>query len=539
MRAHSEVNPARSVSWTLLLLAMSCVLETVCAQTCGPAIARVRTTFRETAWGGLSCPTCLVQEVSRDSGPPAERVSQAVDADARTTRFANLIQGGVHAGVEFANGEVQIEHELLHANVFQGGVVIHDFALGTDVDFYVPGASGSEYAIALDLRADSVTPSYYGRALSYELTTRSGIRVSALSNGWSGIARGRTSGATFQHNGIPYSFATTVHVGGGASAGYSCIIGCVWTPWNMVAQSLKLSARALTTTPSIEITPDELDFGRVVWRQSRDLTLSIRNSGLATLAGQVHQLSRDPQFQLVGETDFRLGPNERHVLTVRFSAAAAWYVPGSKLLEETIEKFQIHSNDPCRHLVVLSATATRERPLPRFKRCEVMPDAGDERLLTKIVFESPSGDIDDLFTTLTFPDFFRERLGVVGSADPVYYPPTPPFNVPDGLPNPASGYVDSYWYPERIDRLRNEAFIIDGHGPHSGGPHGIQPYRPAAYELWQRYEYNLGGMSPSEADWVPIGPQFTIRREITHRSTGWYYVITKSGCPGELVFRLP
>ncbi|MFO1053283.1 MAG: hypothetical protein U1F36_13810 [Planctomycetota bacterium] len=428
---------------------------------------------------------------------------------------------------------------MLHANYFQGGVVIHDFSLTTDVDFYVPGVSGSDFAIAVDLQADSVMPSFYGRGLSYALTTSSGLRMSALSNNWSGLLRGRTSGATFQHDGTSYSYATTVTVGGGASAGYSCIIGCVWTPWNMVAQSLKLSARALTTTPSIKVVPDELDFGRVVWRKSRDLTLAIRNSGLATLAGQVYQISNNPQFKLIGETDFRLGPNEQHILTVRFTAAVPWYVPGSRQFEETIEKFQISSNDPCQSLIVLSAKATRERPLPRFKRCEAVPNVGDERLHTKIVFESTSGDIDDLFTTLTFQDFFRERLGVVGSSDPVYYPPTPPFNVPGGLPNAPGGVVVSHWYPERIDRLHNEAFIIDGHGPHGLVPRGLKPYQSAAYDLWQRYEYNLGGSSPGEADWVPIGPTFTIHREITQRATDWYYVITKTNCPGELALRLP
>lgn len=451
-----------------------------------------------------------------DSGPPTESASLNIEGQALTQRFAARIRGEAYAYASAASGSAQVEQYLYHANTFLGGVDIHDFGLASEVDFFVQGPPGTNYAIALDYVGDAVLPSYYGRSLSCRVSAV-GLNQDARNSAWSGILSGTTTQQTVQHGGMLFSHATTVRIATSAGAGYSCIIGCQYTPWNVVIQHVKLNARALIASPRIEVSPVDLDFGRVDCRKAVSRSITIRNSGLGTLAGHIESSpNNDTAFALFGETDFRLGPNEDFRFDVTFSGP-----PGRPL--DHSAKFLITSNDPCSPNTVLSAVAEVATPLARFVKCEkdvLLTHIYGDRLIVRMYFESSTGHVADLAAFVpTGSAMFREFLSP-GGPNP---PPSPPF-----VPLYFTPQVGSMWYPGDVRySSANLAYILDGHGPDGNRPYVINPYSPAGYTTMQAYDYNPGGDTGDS--WYRSSDVYEIRKNVVREGNTWHWRVAKSG----------
>ena len=100
-------------------------------------------------------------------------------------------------------------------------------------------------------------------------------------------------------------------------------------------------------SPAIDVTPSSLDFGAVTSGQSKDLTLTVRNSGNAILT--VNSItSSNPRFALASlSTPFNVGAGASQVATIRFSPTSAGTQSGT---------LTIASNDPAKPSLTMNVT---------------------------------------------------------------------------------------------------------------------------------------------------------------------------------------
>ncbi len=87
----------------------------------------------------------------------------------------------------------------------------------------------------------------------------------------------------------------------------------------------------LPTTPVLSVSPASLSFGTVVTGTGVQQSVTVRNAGGGTLAGQASVTG--PGFSLVGNGSYSLGPNATAVVTVRFAPSVAG--PSSGTLDLT------------------------------------------------------------------------------------------------------------------------------------------------------------------------------------------------------------
>jgi hypothetical protein len=108
-------------------------------------------------------------------------------------------------------------------------------------------------------------------------------------------------------------------------------------------------ATSTTTAPSISVTPTSLAYGSVTVGQTKDMTVTVANTGNAGLAVSAMTLS-GAGFTLVGPTaPLAVAAGASMVVTVRFAPAAAGVVGGT---------LTIASNDPAKASTTVSLTGT-------------------------------------------------------------------------------------------------------------------------------------------------------------------------------------
>lgn len=100
--------------------------------------------------------------------------------------------------------------------------------------------------------------------------------------------------------------------------------------------------------PSIDASPAALDFGNVAVGQSKDLTLTIRNTGTASLTVSA-VTSLNPRFTATPAAPFNIGAGSSQTVTARFTPSAAGAQTGSLTLS---------SSDPARPTVTVALSGT-------------------------------------------------------------------------------------------------------------------------------------------------------------------------------------
>ena len=105
---------------------------------------------------------------------------------------------------------------------------------------------------------------------------------------------------------ITVRFSPTV---AGAASGSLTLTGAA-------GASVSLSGTGATATPGLTVTPASLAFGSVNVGSTRDLTVTVRNSGSGTLTGSA---STAAPFSVVGTASYSLAADQTATITVRFS----------------------------------------------------------------------------------------------------------------------------------------------------------------------------------------------------------------------------
>ncbi|MBU0568419.1 DUF1566 domain-containing protein [bacterium] len=79
----------------------------------------------------------------------------------------------------------------------------------------------------------------------------------------------------------------------------------------------------VTDNPTIQVTPNSLNFGTVDVGNFKDLTFTVKNIGTGTLSGSASGLAAP--FSYVGSISYSLGADQIKTITVRFSPATDGY----------------------------------------------------------------------------------------------------------------------------------------------------------------------------------------------------------------------
>jgi hypothetical protein len=90
--------------------------------------------------------------------------------------------------------------------------------------------------------------------------------------------------------------------------------------------SVSLSGRGSTLAPELTVTPTFLPFGSVEVGETRDLTVTVGNTGVGTLTGSA---STGGSFSVVGTASYSLGADQTETITVRFSPDARGLTTGT------------------------------------------------------------------------------------------------------------------------------------------------------------------------------------------------------------------
>lgn len=93
-------------------------------------------------------------------------------------------------------------------------------------------------------------------------------------------------------------------------------------------------AGGLDLEPRIVVSPTSLDFGDVVINQTRDLPITVANSGAFRLNVNAFDTGR-PNYTISPNAGFTLEPGEARVLTVRFAPVAVGSLPSNLIIAST------------------------------------------------------------------------------------------------------------------------------------------------------------------------------------------------------------
>ncbi len=141
--------------------------------------------------------------------------------------------------------------------------------------------------------------------------------------------------------------------------------------FNGAMDDVRLYANALTATeirttfteaggvipiavPQIEVSPSALDFGSVTSGQTKDLSLTVRNTGTADLSVNPASVS-GAGFSLVSASTFIVGAGGQQSVVVRFAPAAAASYTG---------QLKLTTNDPAHATVTVNLSGTGTTPAP-------------------------------------------------------------------------------------------------------------------------------------------------------------------------------
>jgi N-acetylneuraminic acid mutarotase len=87
-----------------------------------------------------------------------------------------------------------------------------------------------------------------------------------------------------------------------------------WYYASAILDNTDVSAR-FTTTPLIQVKPTNLDFGFVLVESTKDLSLTVKNVGGGTLAGNATTAA---PFSVLSGGSYSLGPDQEQVVTIRY-----------------------------------------------------------------------------------------------------------------------------------------------------------------------------------------------------------------------------
>ncbi len=149
-------------------------------------------------------------------------------------------------------------------------------------------------------------------------------------------------------------------------------------------------------TPALAITPSELDFGQVRVGQTRDLTITLRNSGNATLAISDATLP-GTFFTLAPRPPLTIAANEQRDLTVRFAPTAA----GGQSTTLTLT-----TNDPARRTAAVRLLGTGVAPAATNRELTLQVDDGT----FEDVIGFPDGNVNAYFIVRFTPAAYPATL---------------------------------------------------------------------------------------------------------------------------------
>ena len=122
-------------------------------------------------------------------------------------------------------------------------------------------------------------------------------------------------------------------------------------PVNLMIRAV-VSSSGQTSNPIIDVQPNTLSFNNVNTGSSADLSLTVRNTGTASLS-VINITSNSARFTVTTATNFSVAPNGQQTVTVRFSPTTAGAQTGT---------LTISSNDPAHPSVTVSLNGTGITP---------------------------------------------------------------------------------------------------------------------------------------------------------------------------------
>lgn len=210
---------------------------------------------REAEWNGATDPSRLVlnprkgQEIASSTWNAQQTakvssVAYNVGTPPNSDPGGCWIDGEISQTMSFSNGRLQYsvpKHEF--SNYMRCGVNIHYWNTYAILDIWVKGAPGTTFHISGSATGHE-TLTGGDVSFDYKVVGRNGNSTytnAELANiSESIIYSGTSTNETIVHNGVTYSKATNLTVGGGHFLGYSHIINCPLVPWHTSTASVEL-----------------------------------------------------------------------------------------------------------------------------------------------------------------------------------------------------------------------------------------------------------------------------------------------------------
>ncbi len=533
---------------TLALSAPSIAVQSAPAVLCSGEVG-----IRETRWGGLSCPTCVVADESDDSSG-LRRSWTGILSVPITGPYVN--DGTMESSLSYSGGAVRFRTSVDHTVSYGGGVMISSASASASASVWVRGGPGTPFAYSIDV--DAAAQANQGTGIGRGASAGGSALGNAFGPPGFGLSgQGITSNSTTVIDGCTYSFAGNLSSGASSGASLSCVIGCPNVSQDLAFGTCSGGLTITPVDPRVEVSPSRIDFGPVYDRKAETVQLEIRNAGMGQLRGfvgfagsAIAPLNARGQFQLpgpfpaqIGNTvAFDLGPGEEaHVpvtlrALVRCDSTIEDFSPGPRmgLLEITT------NDDTCQTVqVLLSGTGAVAEPIDvRYEE----DNTGNGVIRKRIYFGSSSGDVRDLLVSnglfITppgiFPVFrvsgFYEELALVNGF------------VPGGCADPRQvTIIDPFGFclprmkrqPQRLSFVRivgpNRAYFRDQHGPDGTGiPSAAAAAASGAgsYARHQQWYYD-GCDGPA----IPVGGRNVIIKGVRPAATGsgFEYFVSHQG----------